>query len=378
MTNNSTKQKYIINLISLLAITTQTCFAQTVFVSSRQVPEAEFREVLSKTFDGVSLLSVYESAHPSADNRKLILRTFEQAQAEYLDRAATAKEKFLTVSNMALVDDWKDAQRTMIFYSRLRLAQLSDTEDERSSMMNQAIGFAPDMKPDPKLFPPPFIEKFKKAYDLQKSKARVFELDESYDGYQVLKVDGRVFQVREGVKVELFPEQHRVSLLSLSLAYVSTRLTSSQWPAWKPAREAIAQGSCQSPSVHPLTEAADRNVVLVWPKHCLARFQSNDGALQLTQKFVDPNSGRLANGLSSEPSLGENGDTSGRNPMNSSLQPALANVESFEANSQQAQRPFWKNPWFWVGTFVVAGGVYALTRPTNDSSNTAPSHSSGF
>ncbi len=373
MTNRLTKQKYIINLISLFSLTTQTCLAQTVFVSSPQVPEFEFREVLSKTFDGVSLLNVYESAHPTIDNRKTILRVFEQAQAEYLDRAATAREKFLTVSSMALVDDWKDAQRTVIFYSRLRLAQLSETEEERTSMMNQAINFAPDMKPDAKLFPPPFIEKFKKAYDQQKAKARVFEIDENYEGFQTLKIDGRSFPVREGVKVELFPDQHRISFLSLSFAYVSSRLTSSQWPAWKPTKEAIAKGNCQNPSVQPLAEATDRNVVLVWPQHCLARFQSRDGVLQFTQKFTSPTSPHLSESPSSDGSEFMN-----QSSMNRSVQPTLSNVENIESNTQAEKRPFWKNPWFWVGTFVVAGGVYALSRPKNDSTTAAPSHSSGF
>ncbi len=118
-----------------------------------------------------------------------ILEELKRAQFHFLKGSLDqAIQHFQRIHDQQHDEDWDLEVRKVIHYSQIRLAQLSQNERQKQ-WIKSALQFAPDLKLDQSLFPPPLVEKYtalKKMEPLQ-----VWALPKNSNSFSRIFINGR-------------------------------------------------------------------------------------------------------------------------------------------------------------------------------------------
>lgn len=173
-----------------------------------------------------------------------IERALELAQAEFLQGGLEqAKRLFAALVDHKHTRDWRAAHRKAFAYAHLRLAQLSDSVEDRTSHILFAGAFGPvELAAD--LFPRPVWLEYKKA--LSEQFEEQMDLDLWFAGVRYLLIDGRPFDAIPSARLPIDPHKHRFTLVFDHASPVSLVSTWSEFKKWRPAAPAYASGSCES------------------------------------------------------------------------------------------------------------------------------------
>ncbi len=252
----------------------QTVNAQTqVLVQAPGVTSAAFAAILSEQKEYRSLSDYAESLSPLPEQVEHLLKIFESAQRHYFSgHDELARASFLEVTKMSPAADWQEVHRQVIFYSFLRLAQMTSQSQDRQNLLEAAISFAPDLLPDNTLFPPPLMSSWKQVHFTLEKRASLISTEEKFPGYDILKINGHSVDIKTIKSVLLFPGSHRISLLSNSHPYFSQTLNSSQLELLKVDTVALVYGSCDTPGLNGFKDLNLSEVSVMYDSDCLRTY----------------------------------------------------------------------------------------------------------
>ncbi|MBE8163366.1 MAG: hypothetical protein HAW63_05200 [Bdellovibrionaceae bacterium] len=155
-------------------------------------------------------------------NTKVLKNQFKTAQDFYFQgKMELAKKQFTTIVKQKWNNDWTAQQKNWIYFSFLRLSQITNNLYKKQTLLKEAIAFAPEKKPNPKVFDPPFLKKYKKLY----ANTNWFYITDylKLQKYEKIIINGKVFTINPNIKIPITASQpFRVSLLSNKSAIYST------------------------------------------------------------------------------------------------------------------------------------------------------------
>lgn len=275
-----------------------------------------------------------------------------KAQEHYLaGETSLALKKFQEITGLSHASDWNEEERRGIFYSFLRQAQYEKNKTKKQALLiaaNQFILTPVHEKSykDYNLFPPPLMEKLKKAQNNQ-----VF-LSVDWKGvfphHEIVLVNGKqVFPSAERIKIPT--GAHRVTALSSS---------HTPWTKILPLSQLVTQ-SVQTTS---FTSGRCKNLKIKkeWQGDSIQLFQNAQAC---------PSQNIFHKTAQAKPALKE--DTE--------LSKTLAIVKESQTDSSLFNKNVFQSTWFWVGAFtaIAVGVVWYLDstyKPQGDSRplNTQP------
>lgn len=124
------------------------------------------KNLASKTFILIGILFNFAHGLPGnaveLEQAAQLEEYFNKAQDAYFNEADSSQaiSEFEKVASLANAASWSRSQKKLIHFSMLRIAQLSKEEDKIKHWLDVGYNFAPELKPDADLFPPPLIEQY--------------------------------------------------------------------------------------------------------------------------------------------------------------------------------------------------------------------------
>jgi hypothetical protein len=218
----------------------------------------------------VTLSDFLDVSRPGIENDDRLKRLIERAQTAWLSKSVEqARLAFHEITRLSLEADWRESQREVLHYSHLRMAQMANLPTEREEWLNKAATLFPDIKPDSSLFPPPLISEYEaKLKAVQMSTVEV-EPARSFPQYRYILVNGRRFEITDGLRIALNSGIYRITAYSDSLPPISEPLSASQLDMFQANPQAIARGSCEMPESARLPSGLGTEVTFLFPDGCL-------------------------------------------------------------------------------------------------------------
>jgi methionine-S-sulfoxide reductase len=160
-----------------------------------------------------------QGADVGTQYRSAIFYTNEEQKKLAEKSKSEAKRSYLEITKQSLTQDWKIADREMIYFSYLRAAQLSSSTNEQSQLIEEASCIFPDLMPSKEFFPPPFVSKVinQRNIILTKSKRWTPKLDKTFNK---ILIDGREIDA----KIKLNPivrEDHSLIGIAVTIQDIS-------------------------------------------------------------------------------------------------------------------------------------------------------------
>jgi hypothetical protein len=246
-------------------------------VRSSNLSEEEFFG-FAEAHHEIRLSDYLDQRRPLAVSQKRLKHLMEEAQTAFLSESPKeSKRLFLQISQMAQVDDWRDAEREAIQYSELRLAQLSDNPVDRGQHLFEAARLFGDITPDLSLFPPPLIQSFKKEVSKQNESSQVFFPYDVFPNHQIILIDGRRVHMSATTKVTVTPGIHRIRALSDSHPSVTENATVKQLTGFRAVSTPLVSGTCTKPNLEaafPSTETIEFRALF---EHDCVRVDTENG-----------------------------------------------------------------------------------------------------
>lgn len=261
------------------------------------------------------------------------------AQNEFLKgELANARQKFQTLNELALTQDWRSGERQTFAYAEMRLAQLALDEDSRMDFLLQASRWGA-VGLQENLFPAPLWSEYQRR--LLQRRITTANFGTKFGDARYLLVDGKPVALTESATFEVDTLEHRFTLVFDHRRPVTRTATWETLNSWSLNDEALLKGSCDGPIW--LDPQAKPNVGGFFTVEC---------------QVISSKSEKVAL---------------------SDVKPQLGLSHSFTQLSPQKNeaQPFFKSGWFWGATGVVAIVVFALASQKQDS-GTTPTTSVGF
>lgn len=268
-------------------------------------------------------------------------RLLRQAQSHYFGKSlAEARNSFRQLVNLSHQADWPQAQRKALFFSHIRLAQLSDSPEDRSQWLRKAAQFAYDLPLDKDLFPPPIQQEYSQVHSTLEMVSLV--PNESWRNFTYLVVNGLVYPLGHAAKILVPNATHRFTWLSdQNLPYNDVTQASKMAYTQIPSLPAVS-GPCTDPKIHPTLPP-------------------------LTQVYAGQNCKKINTEWALHPE-----------PPRA---PAQVNLPSNVHSEPEQAKPTWtKSRWLWLGASAVTlAAVYLANQDRSESERRiAPSHRKGF
>ena len=151
-----------------------------------------------------------------------------------------AGDYFHAIVKQAYDKDWNEESQRIIFYSFLRLFQIESKGSAPESFLHSAVLFAPELKPDEQIFPPPLIEKFKAI----KSSVQGVDvrLKPIFPLHEILLINGKEVHLEK--KLNLPYGEYRITALSSSHKSWTRVISLSQLIRSKIITPSWIKGSC--------------------------------------------------------------------------------------------------------------------------------------
>ena len=197
----------IIFIISLLF----TFISHASMIRAPQTPVEEFDAFLqTEKIESYAQVQLEEIQNQYQDIKNLS-SLLEQAQRSFIKgHLKQAGDYFKAIVGQAYEKDWIKDAKNIIFYSYLRLAQI-EWKDNPNPFLHSALVFAPSIKPDSSLFPPPLIQRFNEIK--QNFSKLTTPLNRIFPFHDIILINGIIFPK---TRISLPYGKHRVTALSAS------------------------------------------------------------------------------------------------------------------------------------------------------------------
>jgi hypothetical protein len=188
-------------------------------IKAPEISDIEFKAYILSHASFTPVSRRLTVARPAANNAQELRLRFETAERSYIGAdVATAYQAFVSLADLAFVDDWSEAQRATIFYAFLRAAQTAPNIERRNELLRAAARFNTKAEIDAKLFPPPLVEEFK----IVKSEESLVPiiLGRAFTAYSVALLNGEIIELKK-FALRVPAGEFRITLISDSLRPVT-------------------------------------------------------------------------------------------------------------------------------------------------------------
>ncbi|PIT99914.1 MAG: hypothetical protein COT74_07275 [Bdellovibrionales bacterium CG10_big_fil_rev_8_21_14_0_10_45_34] len=220
-----------------------------VLVQHVSTTNEEFENALSKHPD-MQTYTQYSQAHrlhPKIASE--IEAKLEMGQrALWANDSAQAKQIFESISSDRFSQDWTDSLRETIFYSLVMTAKLSLVSSRRDQLLREAIAFAGDIKLQDHWLNKAEKELFQKHKTQLEAAQLKLELNSIARNYEIVMLNGRVFETKDAGAISVPPGTHRITLVSNKYQTQSFILDSQQLVQTRPINVSLVQSSCETAS----------------------------------------------------------------------------------------------------------------------------------
>ena len=263
--------------------------SQSLLIRSAGTSRTEFaaykKTELIKTYAQYQLDILRKTARPIP-----LSSTLQQAQIEFLSHEPNDSKKSFTKITEHIHDfDWNTEERKIIFYSLIRLAQLTKNNQKKKLLLQEAFGFGMGLEPDLKVFPPPLI----KLYTQIKQKTNFISMDlkKIFPSYEIILINGKVFSKLK--KVNLPYGIYRITALSSSRKSWGRVLSLSRLISKKIKTPFFTEGTCENPLINHLSKnfLKKQQVQILFPNFCV--WNSAQLPLIKTSNKILPSEGML-------------------------------------------------------------------------------------
>jgi hypothetical protein len=285
--------------------------AQPIAVLQHQTPAIEVERYLNQSPQAASYIQAYLK---QPGKRSELITHLKKGQFYFLDGDLDLAQKhFKMLVDLSYRHDWGQEERKILHFAHLRLAQLSSKSEQKDSYLKQALEFAPDLKMEASIFPPPLQKKYEQLARKMDQNQSVWELPIGADQFEVIVING-VIQNGHTSFVKGTERKVRITFLSNQLLPQTVIGSLSELKDMSLQTEPLLTGTCQSPRWHPSIGFSSDQLVGLFPG-CQ---ESRELAL-----------------------------------------PSQQNMESLRSPNKLAQNTssIWKSKWLWAGVSVIATGL---------------------
>ncbi len=161
---------------------------------------------------------------------------FLRAQQAYLKSESPKTEPlWRDVVSFSLKADWRETHREMMQIAFFRLAQIAATSEKTHYWLSECARFDPFAKPNAAYIPAQLYEQYDQIKAQQNILADVS--NDSLDGFTLLVVNGRLYNLESSTRLQLPEGTHRFTLLSPIFNTVTRVMTAEQWVHFQPEKE---------------------------------------------------------------------------------------------------------------------------------------------
>lgn len=299
--------------------------AQSALIRGADAPIVNYRAWLATQTRYQAYSEWWIRQRVSKQDEMKVEHALETAQMEFLQGGLErAKILFKDLTDQQHSRDWKAAHRKTFAYAHLRLAQLMESVEDKTTHIQLASAFGP-VKLNSDLFPQPVWLEYQKQLSMQFEEQ--MDLDLWFPGIRYVLVDGRPFEAVATSRLPVDAQKHRFTLVFDHSAPVTLVTTWPEFKKWRPAASSFASGTCETAQFS--RDIAGRNEVSVY---------IDDNCIKSPAGNVTP--------VSKPKEL---------SPIGSDWQetPTITKNSGF-------------NPWIWAGIGVLAAGAIVLLNQQAD------------
>ena len=319
--------KYALHILLILCVSTPTqAETKTVWGRGLFSSSIDFKAFVEAQPHHASFVTAYVDNMNNTKHQK-ILPLFQKAQKLYFQgKIKYALEQFLKIKNLSLSKDWSTEERRTIYFSILRMAELETVSHKKQKLIEQAISFAPEYKPEPSLFNPKLITLFEK---LNKSFAWEKWTIPHKTKFDLAIVNSHIIHLRNQSTLKI-PKYLPFRLTLLNNTHHPLQLVTTfkkiKLHTIKP--RVLTQTHCGEPLLSPLPQIMNR---LYFSNNCVHIVEKNKTAKN---------------------------SYSQKHPSIFKHNTSLPNNTPRKADLPNTQKPsLIKNKWFWIILGSLAGGV---------------------
>lgn len=234
-------------LIFLLPTTSFT----EVIIQSPFTDNAEFQIYVSLKSDRETLVQKIFRTHPRASEREQVRLRFAEAMKLYLSgEVEDAQSQFRSFVSHSKEADWGKGDRDLFFNAYMRLAQLSDRQEDVQKWIQLAIRYDVEKRPSETMYPPPFQKTFSKLYKQEEKEFVTWKPSSFFKAYNYLVVNGKRYSTENLNSIILPQGEHRISAVSNKYGYWSKVLNTKEILKFSTALPpALVQGDCHDPKI---------------------------------------------------------------------------------------------------------------------------------
>lgn len=271
-------------LAALLLVQPALGAERIVLVRAHAATEIELQQFLLVNPGYRALTDYLRLKVQHAPERRELLAAFEAAQRDFLAASMEqAKASFQKVVARRLDLSWPESDRRVLHQAMLRLAQIDGKHE--SEWLSAAARFAPDLKPDPRLFPPPLVKRAAVAASMVARQSLTWRPTFAH-GVALILVDGRAYEGGRELAITLTPGDHLVEVqtnFSIPEKFVGNHQDVIRYTF---APRPIAGGTCASPSWQNNIDTGS-NLAAFYSVNCVVK-PGFDGWRNLTQTAKAP------------------------------------------------------------------------------------------
>jgi hypothetical protein len=235
--------KRTLTLILSLILLAQAAFAEKQILIRSETAKLDDFQAFLKAESNFIDYSQFRVKFPVArEMSQSLIEKLERSQSLYLggeiEQAITAFTETVALLHQA---DWVDAEREALFFSLLKLYQLTQNE----SWLERAIDYAPDLTPAKENFSPQFQNDFQAIKRKLIAKNLKFTPENNWRDFETVLFDGRQFQVSPNLEIDMTPGEHRLTLISNVYKPVSRIISRNEIFDFKPQRIPFSEESCE-------------------------------------------------------------------------------------------------------------------------------------
>jgi hypothetical protein len=344
-----------LSAIYIHALFAQQAYASSavVYIQSTRTTNSEFSAFVKNSRSGVTLSDFYLETSPTAEDRKTLLAYLETAQKEYVSGSLEkAKQAFEQLTKISRDSDWAIDERKTIFYAYLRLAQLTNETNQKQQWLAEAIRFDFELRPDTKLFPPPFRKEFQERYKEELANSKDWDTSSLKQNIVAIKINGKKYNTQFGGSIKLMNGQNRVVLFSNKNAPIIRVLNINQALNLTIPAGYFDNGSCSTPHIMDQPLLAGRNSSIYYSEDCIQTFSG----------------GKWINIAKMKPRV-EGADTANRDSFKFSPSNSVEPNQNLapQQDLEMSQAPS-SNTKYWLLGLLAAGAVAALALSSKESS----------
>ncbi|MBY0385570.1 hypothetical protein K2X05_10470 [bacterium] len=176
--------------------------------------------------------------------KKDLYEDFKKAQIQFLDgNIDQAKFLFANIAEKKWSCDWANDERKIVYFSLMRLAQLENTDLHRHQLLQDAIDFDDQQKPDESVFPPPLVKEF--ATLQKKQFQRKITLPAFAKKFSAILRNGRFVSLAQ-ITFEALPGKARYTFVSDSYQVEKAFLTLAELESLSLEPQPLVYGDCEN------------------------------------------------------------------------------------------------------------------------------------